>query len=287
MSFLNTVQRFLPPLARLPRKMNYIPSVLTKAHFLTPPAVIPPSSRATREHARRSAARDSLELHTIPLLADAQTRSSKNRVTWILKFTLPAPSVAGYSPIFCSSERVWSKWCTGTRRGGTLRLSLQTINIKLQHFSLTLTSSPCLIMLHSTAQSGLKLSRVVHSRVHQTMAPLGRPSYLWSQGPRLPGNRQTALPSPSLRDTFVANSRSINSLPSLMLGMQRMTRNWMPLPLTPSSHSICWLWARTSERQTFFSGHYGHRQGPIQKLLRGCLPPGSRYSFFHRCTTKG
>ena len=42
----------------------------------------------------------------------------------------------------------------------------------------------------------------------------------------LPGNRQIALPS-----ILVANSRSINSLPSLMVGMQRMTRNWMPLPL--------------------------------------------------------
>ena len=36
---------------------------------------------------------------------------------------------------------------------------------------------------------------------------------------------------PSLRVTLVANSRSINSLPSLMPGKQRMTRNWMPLPL--------------------------------------------------------
>ena len=97
---------------------------INQSSLLTPPAVIPHQAEQLA-NARRSAARDSLELHTIPLLADAQTRSSKNRVTWIFKFTLPAPSVAGYSPIFCSSERVWSKWCTGTRRGGTLRLSLQ------------------------------------------------------------------------------------------------------------------------------------------------------------------
>ena len=31
------------------------------------------------------------------------------------------------------------------------------ISMKLRHFFLTLTSSPCPIMLHSTAQSGLKL----------------------------------------------------------------------------------------------------------------------------------
>ena len=34
---------------------------------------------------------------------------------------------------------------------------------------------------------------------------------------------------PSLRDTFGASSRSINSLPFLMLGMQKMKRNWTPL----------------------------------------------------------
>ena len=53
-----------------------------------------------------------------------------------------------------------------------------------------------------------------------------------------------------------------------------------------SSYSICWLRARIGERQTFFAGQYGHRQGPIQKLQRGRPPPSSRCSFFHRCPTK-
>ena len=30
-----------------------------------------------------------------------------------------------HSPVFRRSNRVWSKWCTGTRRGGTLCLALQ------------------------------------------------------------------------------------------------------------------------------------------------------------------
>ena len=38
-------------------------------------------------------------------LADTQTRSSKNRVTWILKFTLPALAVAGATRRFSAVPR--------------------------------------------------------------------------------------------------------------------------------------------------------------------------------------
>ena len=283
---------------------------INQSSLLTPPAVIPHQAEQLA-NARRSAAQGSLAPYTIPLLADTQTRSSKNRVTWILKFTLPARAVAGATRRFSAVPRGYGP--TGAQAlEGAVR--------------------------YANPFSPSSNSRVVHSRVHQTMAPLGRPSYLWSQGPRPP--RQ----APDSFSVFVANSRSINSLPSLMLGLQRMTRNWMPLPLnvvrwsalsinrlpvfcilklqydhqcparscpsghyaptlpmhtghwpesfpwsassyqyaswptaiwtiifcrgsvllySPSSHSVCRLWARTSKRQTFSSGHYGHRQGPI------------------------
>ena len=43
-------------------------------------------------NARSRAAEGSLASHTISLLANAQVRSSKNRVAWTLKFTLPTPA---------------------------------------------------------------------------------------------------------------------------------------------------------------------------------------------------
>ena len=49
----------------------------------------------------------------------------KNRVTWTLKFTLPAPTAESATRRFSAVPRVWSKRCTRPRRDGTLRLSLQ------------------------------------------------------------------------------------------------------------------------------------------------------------------
>ena len=54
-----------------------------------------------------------------------------------------------------------------------------------------------------------------------------------------------------------------------------------------SSYSICWLRARIGERQTFFAGQYGHRQGPIQKLQRGRLPLAQDAPFFTVAPQKG
>ena len=67
---------------------------INQSSLLTPPAVIHHQAEQIA-NARRSAAQGSLEPYTIPLLADTQTRSRKNRAPCSLKFTLPAPSVAG------------------------------------------------------------------------------------------------------------------------------------------------------------------------------------------------
>ena len=108
-----------------------------QSSLLTPPAVI---SRQAEQiaNARRRAAEGSLAPYTIPLLANTQTRSSKNRVTWTLKFTLMALPVT---------------------------LTPSTTIMKPQHFSPTLTSSPCLITLPIWLRPGSN-SWVVHPGFH-------------------------------------------------------------------------------------------------------------------------
>ena len=76
---------------------------INQSSLLTPPAVIHHQAEQIA-NARRSAAQGSLEPYTIPLLADTQTRSGKNLVPWSLKFTLPAPSVAGATRRFCENH---------------------------------------------------------------------------------------------------------------------------------------------------------------------------------------
>ena len=77
---------------------------INQSSLLIPPAVIQHQAEQIA-NARRSAAQGSLEPYTIPLLADTQTRSGKNRVPWILKFTLPAPSDAGATRRFSAVPR--------------------------------------------------------------------------------------------------------------------------------------------------------------------------------------
>ena len=105
-----------------------------------------------------------------------------------------------------------------------------TTNTKPQHSSLTPTFSPCLITLPNMAKYGLKLLGCTSQRPSEN--GFSR-SPLVSMTARTSTSQATARSPflPSLRVTFVANSRSIHSLPSLMPGKQRMTRNWVPLPL--------------------------------------------------------
>ena len=77
---------------------------INQSSLLTPPAVIKHQAEQIT-NARRRAAEGSLAPCTIPLLANTQTRSSKNRVTWTLKFTLPAPAEEGTTRRFSAVPR--------------------------------------------------------------------------------------------------------------------------------------------------------------------------------------
>ena len=77
---------------------------INQSSLLTPPAVIKHQAEQIA-NARRRAAEGSLAPYTIPLLANTQTRSSKNRVTWTLKFTLPTPAEAGTTRRFSAVPR--------------------------------------------------------------------------------------------------------------------------------------------------------------------------------------
>ena len=130
---------------------------INQSSLLTPPAVIPHQAEQIA-NARRRAAEGSLAPYTIPLLANTQTRSSKNRVTWTLKFTLPAPAAEGATRRFSAVPRGYGPSGAHALEGRYVTPIPSTINTKPQHFSLTLTSSRCLITLPNTAPSGLKLS---------------------------------------------------------------------------------------------------------------------------------
>ena len=96
-----------------------------------------------------------------------------------------------------------------------------TINTKPQHFSLTLTSSPCLIMLPNTARSGAQtLGLHIPESIRQWLLS-GAPRIYDRKDLDLPGKPPDSSSRPSLSDTFVVSLRSINSLPSLLPGMQK------------------------------------------------------------------
>ena len=101
--------------------------------------------------------------------------------------------------------------------------------LKATTLSLALTSSPCLITLPNRAPFGLKLLGCT------SQIPLKNgfsPVPLASMIARTLSFQATArlLSRPSLRATFVANSRSTNSRPSLSPSKLKMRRNWMSLP---------------------------------------------------------
>ena len=83
---------------------------INQSSLLTPPAVINRQAEQIA-NARRRAAEGSLAPYTIPLFANTQTRSSKNRVTWTLKFTLPAPAAEGATRRFSTVPRRYGPGC--------------------------------------------------------------------------------------------------------------------------------------------------------------------------------
>ena len=170
-------------------------------------------------------------LHHPPPRANTQTRSSKNRLTWTLKFTLPAPAADGTTRRFSAVPRGYGPSGAHALEGAVRYAYPFDYQHEATTLLPTLTSSPCLITLPNMAPSGLKLLGCT-SRI-----PLEHgfsPVPLASVTARTSTFQATAslLFRPSLSATFVANSRSTNSNPSLMPGKLKMTRNWMLLPLS-------------------------------------------------------
>ena len=110
-----------------------------------------------------------------------------------------------------------------------------TTSMKPPHFSLTLISSPCPIMLNSTARFGPKLLGYISLTLSADGSFL---AHLASMIVAISLNRVIAkwLFPPFLRATFVVRSPSINSPPSLLLGMQKMKMHWTSLLL----HVVRW-----------------------------------------------
>ena len=170
-----------------------------------------PSSRA---------AEGNLAPYTIPLLANTQVRSSKNRVAWTLKFTLPTPAEEGTTRRFSAVPKEYGP--SGAQAlEGAVRYEAS--------FSPTLTFSPCLITLLNMALSGLKLSDCTSQiplRSDCSQVPLAS---MIAQTLIFPAT-VTLLFLLSLNATFAANSRSLNLPNFLSPGRLKMKRYWIPLP---------------------------------------------------------
>ena len=114
-------------------------------------------------------------------------------------------------------------------KGQCVTLTPSITNTKPPHFSLTLTSSPCLITLLNMAQFGLKLlgcTSQIPLKNGFSQAPLAS---MIAKTLSFPATARL-LSRPSLSATFAANSRSTNSRPSLSPSKLKMKRNWMSLP---------------------------------------------------------
>ena len=194
---------------------------INQSSLLTPPAVINHQAEQIA-NARRRAAEGSLAPYTIPLLANTQTRSSKNRVTWTLKFTLPVPADAGTTRRFSAVPRGYGP--SGAHAlEGAVRYAYP---FDYQHEATTLLPNTDFLSLpdHVTL---LGCTFQIPLEDGFSPAPLASmiARTLTFQATEI------LLCRPSLPATFVVNSRSTNLRPSLMPSKLKMTRNWMPLPL--------------------------------------------------------
>ena len=185
--------------------------------LLTPPAVI---SRQAEQiaNARRRAAEGSLAPYTIPLLANTQTRSSKNRVTWTLKFTLPAPAADGTTRRFSAVPRGYGP--SGAHAlEGAVRYAYP---FDYQHEATTLLpNSDFLSLPDHVTQYG-----PVRAQTLGLYIPDSIRAWLLSGAPRiydrkdldLPGNRQLALPS--ILKRYFCGELTIHQFESLLNARQ-------------------------------------------------------------------
>ena len=184
---------------------------INQSALLTPPAVLKHQAEQIT-NARSRAAEGSLAPYTIPLLANTQVRSSKNRVAWTLQFREGTAPV-GHRPL----------------KGRCDMLVRSITSMKPPPFSPTLTFSPCLITLLNMALSGLKLwgcTSQIPLRNGCSQVPLAS---MTAQTLIFPATVKLLFLL-SLNATFAANSRSLNLRNSLSPGRLKMKRYWIPLP---------------------------------------------------------
>ena len=137
--------------------------------------------------------------YTIPLLANTQTRSSKNRVTWTLKFTLPAPAAEGATRRFSAVPRGYGP--SGAQYGPVRPVRAQTLGL------------------------------YIPDSIREWLLS-GAPRIYDRKDLDLPGNRQLTLPSILTRYYF-CSELTIHQFESLRNARQAEDdRNWMLLPLS-------------------------------------------------------
>ena len=167
---------------------------ISQTALLAPPTVINQQAEQIA-NARRSAAGGALAPYTIPLLADTQTKSSKNRVAWFLKISLPAPSGTGTTRRFSAVPRGYGP-CGSQALEGTVRFAAP---FSYQHAATTLLpDSDILALPDHVFQYG-----PVRPQTLSLQVPEAIQRWLNSGAPRIydrveltqPGNRQMALPS--------------------------------------------------------------------------------------------
>ena len=167
---------------------------INQSSLSAPPAVINHQAEQIA-NARRRAAEGSLAPYTIPLLANTQTRSSKNRVTWTLKFTLPAPADEGTTRRFSAVPRGYGP--SGAHAlEGAVRYAYP---FDYQHEATTLLPNTDFLSLpdHVTQYGPVRaqtLGLYIPDSIREWLLS-GAPRVYDRKDLDLPGNRNIALPS--------------------------------------------------------------------------------------------
>ena len=190
---------------------------INQSALLTPPAVLKHQAEQIT-NARSRAAEGSLAPYTIPLLANTQVRSSKNRVAWTLKFTLPTPAEEGTTRRFSAVP----KGC-GPSGAQALEGAVRYARpFDYQHEATTLLpNSDFLSLPDHVTQYGPVRAQTLGLHIPDSIK-----AWLLSGAPRiydrtdldLPGNRHVALPS--ILKRYFCSELTITQFAELLIARQ-------------------------------------------------------------------
>ena len=241
---------------------------ISQTALLAPPTVINQQAEQIA-NARRRAAGGALAPYTIPLLADTQTKSSKNRVTWSLKFSLPAPSGTGTTRRFSSVPRGYGP-CGSQALEGAVRFAAP---FSYQHAATTLLpDSDILALPDHVSQYG-----PVRAQSLGLQVPDAIQRWLNSGAPRIydrveltqPGNRQMDLPSILTR--YFCSEITIHQFTTLLYARQAEDEASLDAAATECRNS------KRSKRQPIarlaHPGPSGTSTAPLSPAPLGYTPP--------------